>query len=142
MECSICRLGAAAPRREDSLPYFLSRQTAKYGFFDDSRFRGTSCCPLSPFPSARELFTIPCVESPMSDRVPDHEELTGGLAESQNSSRWFYVQHGEMYGPVSSADLRAAAHLGFLGPDDVVRREDGTDWVHARSLRGLFRSRK
>lgn len=55
------------------------------------------------------------------------------------NSRWFYVQRGETYGPVSSAELRAAAHLGFIGPDDMVRRSDRTDWVAASSLQGLFR---
>lgn len=58
------------------------------------------------------------------------------------NARWFYVQHGETYGPVSSADLRAAAHLGFIGPDDLVRRCDRSDWVAAHTLRGLFKSPK
>lgn len=53
-------------------------------------------------------------------------------------SEWFYVQRGETYGPVSSADLSAAAHLGFLGPDDLVRRSGRTNWVLARSIPGLF----
>lgn len=54
-------------------------------------------------------------------------------------TEWFYTQRGETYGPVSSADLRAAAHLGFLGPDDMVRRGDHGTWVAARSVRGLFK---
>jgi hypothetical protein len=52
---------------------------------------------------------------------------------------WFYTQRGETFGPVSSADLRAAAHLGFLGPDDMVCRKDRGRWVSARSIRGLFK---
>jgi len=31
-----------------------------------------------------------------------------------DSSEWFYSQLGDVYGPVSTADLCAAAHLGFL----------------------------
>lgn len=57
----------------------------------------------------------------------------------QGATKWFYVQHGETYGPVSSADLRAAAHLGFLGQDDLVRRSDQTAWVPARNVSGLFK---
>lgn len=60
--------------------------------------------------------------------------------EANGHSAWFYVQRGEIYGPVSSADLCAAAHLGFLGPDDMVRRSDKTDWVAARAVHGLFKN--
>ena len=54
------------------------------------------------------------------------------------SSAWFYIQRGETYGPVSATDLCAAAHLGFLGPDDMVRRADHKTWVPARRIQGLF----
>lgn len=63
-------------------------------------------------------------------------------APNSTNTRWFYIQHGETYGPVSSADLRAAAHLGFIGPDDLVRRCDRSDWVAAHTLRGLCKSPK
>jgi hypothetical protein len=75
----------------------------------------------------------------MSERSSNLEGPDSEPTGRQRSSRWFYVQHGEMYGPVSSADLRAAAHLGFVGPDDLVRRSDRTDWMPARSVRGLFK---
>lgn len=51
---------------------------------------------------------------------------------------WFYTQRGETYGPVSSTELRAAAHLGFVGPDDLVRRKDRGTWIAAREICGLF----
>jgi len=70
---------------------------------------------------------------------PEPESQDAGATEKPRSSSWFYVQHGETYGPVSSADLRAAAHLGFLSPDDMVRRADRNEWISASSLRGLFR---
>lgn len=54
-------------------------------------------------------------------------------------AEWFYARRGATFGPVSAIDLRAAAHLGFLGPDDFVRKEGRTDWVLARTIRGLFR---
>lgn len=59
-------------------------------------------------------------------------------ASANGRSEWFYVQRGELYGPVSSAELSAAAHLGFLGPDDLVRRSGRTDWLPAKSIPGLF----
>jgi hypothetical protein len=75
----------------------------------------------------------------MDQTSPEPEGREAAAAETSHSSSWFYVQHGETYGPVSSADLRAAAHLGFLSPDDIVRRADRTEWISASSLRGLFK---
>lgn len=60
-------------------------------------------------------------------------------AATTGRSKWFYIQRGETHGPVSSLDLRAAAHLGFLGPHDLVRRMDLERWVPACSIRGLFK---
>lgn len=62
-----------------------------------------------------------------------------GSDAAPNAPQWFYIQRGETYGPVSSDDLRAAAHLGFVGPHDMIRRSDRADWVPAHSLRGLFK---
>lgn len=59
--------------------------------------------------------------------------------EPDKDLEWFYTQHGETYGPVSSIDLQAAAYMGFLGPDDMVCRSDTGIWVIARSIRGLFK---
>lgn len=53
---------------------------------------------------------------------------------------WIYVQRGETYGPVNAADLRAAAYLGFLGPQDLVRRSDRNEWTQARSITFLFKT--
>lgn len=77
----------------------------------------------------------------MKPAQPD-EPARGGDAppEANGHAAWFYVQRGEMYGPVSSADLCAAAHLGFLGPDDMVRRSDKTFWVAARAVHGLYKT--
>jgi len=62
-----------------------------------------------------------------------HSEPTAEPAE------WFYTQRGETYGPVSVTELLAAAHLGFLRPDDLVCRKDRGKWVAARSVHGLFK---
>lgn len=54
-------------------------------------------------------------------------------------TKWLYVHRGETFGPVSSIDLRAAAHLGFLGPDDLVSHSASGVWIPARSIHGLFK---
>ncbi len=78
----------------------------------------------------------------MNQESPEQEGRDNGATERPQASRWFYVHHGGTYGPVSSADLRAAAHLGFLSPDDMVRRADRTEWIQADSIRGLFKQPK
>lgn len=54
-------------------------------------------------------------------------------------TEWLYIHRGETHGPVSSAELRAAAHLGFVSPEDLVRQKDRSEWMVARLLRGLFK---
>jgi hypothetical protein len=39
----------------------------------------------------------------------------------------------------SAESVGEFAHLGFVGPDDLVRRSDRTDWMPARSVRDLFK---
>lgn len=56
------------------------------------------------------------------------------------ASSWFYQRDGEVFGPVSAQELLAAAHLGFLRPEDLVRRCDRRTWRHARGVKGLFAS--
>lgn len=54
------------------------------------------------------------------------------------ASEWLYQRNGEVFGPVSGQELSAAAHLGFLRPEDLVRRCDRTTWKQAKRLKGLF----
>lgn len=74
----------------------------------------------------------------MSSSDPQTPPETGHIA-ALVSAEWFYARRGATFGPVSAVDLRAAAHLGFLGPEDFVRKEGRTDWVLARTIRGLFK---
>lgn len=53
-------------------------------------------------------------------------------------SFWFYTQGGKTYGPISLTELKAAAHLQFFGPDDLVRRHDSPTWVTAATISELF----
>ena len=53
--------------------------------------------------------------------------------------KWRYLKpSGAQYGPVTSADLRAAAQLGFVTPEDLVQRTGSHDWIKAGLIRGLF----
>lgn len=54
-------------------------------------------------------------------------------------TKWLYTHRGETFGPVSSTDLRAAAHLGFFGPDDLVCHSADGVWIQDRSIQGLFK---
>ena len=56
--------------------------------------------------------------------------------------QWFYRQHGQIYGPVSSSDLRAAAYLHFIAPTDLVRQAGTSRWIAAENVEGLFASHK
>lgn len=80
----------------------------------------------------------------MAGQTPDRESQKNelereGSEQGTTAAVWFYTQRGETYGPVSSTDLRAAAHLGFLGPNDLVCRKDRETWVAARTIHGLFK---
>ena len=61
------------------------------------------------------------------------------LSKASVDTKWLYTHRGETFGPVSSTDLRAAAHLGFLGPDDIVCHTADGIWIRAASIHGLFK---
>lgn len=48
--------------------------------------------------------------------------------------RWVYQRCGEAHGPLDITDLRAAAFLGFLKPDDLVRDIASDTWIAAASM--------
>lgn len=48
--------------------------------------------------------------------------------------RWVYRRCGEVHGPLDITDLRAAAFLGFLKPNDLVRDIASNTWVAAGSI--------
>lgn len=53
-------------------------------------------------------------------------------------SVWYYVVNGAQVGPVSLAEVKAAADAGKLAPTDLVWEEGSPDWVAARTISGLF----
>lgn len=62
----------------------------------------------------------------------------GPSRSSPKSGLWFYRNQGRLYGPVSFADLRAAAVLGFLSPHEFVRRQGCFRWLRAEEITDLM----
>lgn len=54
------------------------------------------------------------------------------------AANWHYAKGGEKHGPITAAQLKELATTGQLSPDDLVWREDMTEWRRARSVKGLF----
>ena len=54
------------------------------------------------------------------------------------AEKWLYQHEGKIFGPISTQELFASAHLGFLKPGDLVRRSDDAPWKLAESVEGLF----
>lgn len=52
--------------------------------------------------------------------------------------RWVYRRCSSRHGPLSLEELRAAAFLGFLQPDDLVRATGTEHWVPAWSIEPLL----
>lgn len=51
--------------------------------------------------------------------------------------QWVYRRCSSVHGPLTLQELRAAAYLGFLRPDDLVRDMATEHWVAARSIEPL-----
>lgn len=64
-------------------------------------------------------------------------DVAAGLAATP-PRHWFYTQDGERFGPVTGPELRAAAQLEFLGPNDFVCCGNTGPWVQAGDIRHLF----
>lgn len=54
------------------------------------------------------------------------------------AANWHYAKGGEKHGPVSASQLKELATNGKLSPDDLVWREDMTEWRKASTVKGLF----
>ncbi|QJW96841.1 DUF4339 domain-containing protein [Frigoriglobus tundricola] len=51
---------------------------------------------------------------------------------------WYFVVNGAQTGPVSFAELKAAAAAGKLSPGDLAWQEGTADWVPAGTVVGVF----
>ncbi|MBU4271372.1 MAG: DUF4339 domain-containing protein [Planctomycetes bacterium] len=54
------------------------------------------------------------------------------------SKGWYYQVMGEIIGPVSSAELRAAARAGIVCPGTFIRKGTTSDWISAMSVENLI----
>ncbi|MCZ2342657.1 MAG: DUF4339 domain-containing protein [Bacteroidales bacterium] len=54
------------------------------------------------------------------------------------AANWHYATGGEKHGPVTASQLKELATTGKLSPDDLVWREDMTEWRKASTVKGLF----
>ena len=54
------------------------------------------------------------------------------------AANWHYATGGEKHGPITAAQLKKLATTGQWSPDDLVWREDMTEWRKASTVIGLF----
>jgi hypothetical protein len=54
--------------------------------------------------------------------------------------KWYYRRGNESYGPVTGEQLRHLADSNRITCDDLVWLDGTVQWVHARQVKGLFRS--
>jgi tetratricopeptide (TPR) repeat protein len=51
---------------------------------------------------------------------------------------WHYATGGEKHGPITAPQLKKLVMTGQLAPDDLVWRDDMTEWRKASTVKGLF----
>jgi TM2 domain-containing membrane protein YozV len=54
------------------------------------------------------------------------------------SQEWYYSVDGDRQGPISAGELKKLADAGTIKPGDLVWKDGMTDWVQAKSIKGLF----
>jgi TM2 domain-containing membrane protein YozV len=54
------------------------------------------------------------------------------------SQEWYYSIDGDRQGPITGAELKKLAEAGTLKSADLVWKDGMTDWVPAKSIKGLF----
>jgi hypothetical protein len=54
------------------------------------------------------------------------------------ADQWYYAQHGQQTGPVSTEELKQLAASGQLQPSEMVWKQGMAAWSPANSVEGLF----
>ena len=54
------------------------------------------------------------------------------------AGRWYWIDHGETYGPVNKTQLVSLVKRGQVAPATQVRNGDSGPWRHAEDVPGLF----
>jgi len=57
-----------------------------------------------------------------------------------SDQEWYYQDDRKLHGPISAGSLKRRADRGEVTPEMLVRREGRTEWVQAKTLKGLFPS--
>jgi hypothetical protein len=60
------------------------------------------------------------------------------VRESPPSDGWFYQVIGQEIGPVAFTELQQLARDGKISPETLVRRAEGSRWLLAERVSGLF----
>ena len=83
------------------------------------------------------------VEPPVDPTLVNTEPFSSPVSPHhtpQLASAWFYQTMGEIFGPLSPAQLKAATDGGLVTQDTLVRKGTHGEWVAASHVRGLFGS--
>lgn len=54
------------------------------------------------------------------------------------SQEWYYSVDGDRQGPISAGELKKLADAGTVKPGDLVWKDGMSDWVQAKSIKGLW----
>ena len=95
--------------------------------------------PLSSVHAERDEGEV--VKPDKREHVSQNKSAHGGdtsETDSEVQCTWYYLHRGVPYGPVCTADLRAAAQLGFIHRDDLISRADSRQWTPAHFFHWLF----
>ena len=74
------------------------------------------------------------VSNESEEREPQRRHRSSDLV---TGTQWFYDQLGQVFGPLSSAELLAKVKSGEIAANTPIRKDD-SQWVYAEEVNGLF----
>jgi hypothetical protein len=74
------------------------------------------------------------VSNESEEREPQRRHRSSDLV---TGTQWFYDVLGQVFGPLSSAELLAKVKAGEIAANTPVRKDD-SQWVNAEDVNGLF----
>jgi len=74
------------------------------------------------------------VSNEPEEREPQRRHRSSDLI---TGTQWFYDQLGQVFGPLTSADLLKKVKSGEIAANTPVRKDD-SQWVYAEEVNGLF----
>ena len=76
----------------------------------------------------------PAVSNTPEEREPQRRHRSSDLV---TGAEWFYDLLGQVYGPLTSAQLLSKVKSGEIAPNTPIRKDD-SQWVNAEDVNGLF----